>query len=108
VGYSFSIPFPTDRLPLSLAAYDYLITLSRHDKDFLSTDDKSDSTTDNETKSLFDKSDDNTGDTDDIEILSNKSGSDIDDKVYLSNDKGLHPLEYYLTKVVSLDVKRLW
>jgi hypothetical protein len=107
VGYSFSIPFPTDRLPLSLASYDCLITLLRHDKDFLSIDNESDSTTDDETESLFNKSNDNTGDIDNTEILSNESSSNIDDKACLSDNKGLHPLEYYLAKVVSLDVKWL-
>lgn len=57
--------------PLRLA-----IAWSRHDKHLLLIDDKSDSTTDNETDSLFDKSDDNIDDTDHIEILSDKSDND--------------------------------
>jgi hypothetical protein len=83
------------------------MTLSRHDKDFLPTDDESDSTTDDDTESLFDESDDNTGDTDDTEILSNESGSDTDDEACLSDDEGPHPPEYYLAEAASLDVKRL-
>jgi hypothetical protein len=83
------------------------MTLLQHNEDFPSTDDKSNSTIDNETKSLFDDSNNNTSNTNDIEILSNKINSNIDNKVYLSDDKGLQPSEYYLAKVVSLNVKRL-
>jgi hypothetical protein len=83
------------------------MTQSRHDKDLPPTDNKSDSTTDNKTDSLFNESDDDTDDTDDIEVLSNKSNSNTDSDACLSNDKGPRPLEYYLAKVVSLDVKRL-
>ncbi len=81
------------------------MTWSRRNKDLLPIDDKSDDTIDNETDSLFNKSDDNIDDIDDIEVLSNKSDSNTDSKAYLSDDKGLHSLEYYLAKVVSLDIK---
>jgi hypothetical protein len=107
MGHSFSLPSPSDHLPLSLAAYNCLITLSQHDKDFPPTDDESDGTTDDETESLFDESDDDTSDTDNTEILSNKSDSNTDDEACLSNNKGLQPPEYYLAEVASLDVKWL-
>ena len=83
------------------------MTRSRHDKDLPPTDDESNSTTDNETDSLFDESDDNTDDIDDTEVLSNKSDSNTDSEACLSDDKGPRPLEYYLAEAVSLDVKRL-
>jgi hypothetical protein len=83
------------------------MTLSRHNEDSHPKDDKSNSTTDDETKSLFNESDDDTSDTDDTEILSNESDSDTDDKACLSDDKGPQPPEYYLAKAASLDVKRL-
>jgi hypothetical protein len=79
----------------------------RHDKDYLSADDESDGTTDNESDSLFDEGDDDTSDTDNIEILSNESDSNTDDEAYLSDDKGPQPPEYYLAEAASLDVKRL-
>jgi hypothetical protein len=79
----------------------------RYDKDYLSADDESDSTTDNESDSLFDESDDDISDTDNSEILSNESDSNTDDKVYLSDDEGPQPPEYYLAEAASLDVKRL-
>ena len=62
---------------------------------------------DNETNSLFDESDDDTDNTEDIEILSRESNSDTDNKIYLSNDKGLCSPKYYLTKGVSLNVNWL-
>ena len=100
------MPFPTDPLPLSLAAYDCTMTLSQHDKYIVPTDDESDSTTDDETESLFDESDDDTDNTDDTEILSSDSDSDTDDEACLSDDEGPRPPEYYLAEAASLDVKR--
>jgi hypothetical protein len=83
------------------------MTLSRHNKDFLSTDDESDGTTDNETDSLFDESNDDTDDIDDTEVLPNESGSDADDKACLSDDEGPRPPEYYVAEAASLNVNRL-
>jgi len=52
---------------LSLAAYNHPMTLPLHDDDLLLTDDESNSTTDNETESLFNESDDDLDDTDDTD-----------------------------------------
>jgi hypothetical protein len=59
-----------------------------HDEDFLPTDNKSDSITNNEFDSLFNKSDNDTDNTDNTEILPNKSDSNTDNKGWLSNNKG--------------------
>lgn len=83
------------------------MTLPRHDNNLLLTDDESDRTTDDGTDSLFDESDNDTDNIEDIEILSNESDSDTDDEACLSDDEGPRPLEHYLAEVASLDVKRL-
>lgn len=82
------------------------MTLLRHNNDLVPTDNESDRMTDDDTNNLFDESDDDTDDTEDTEILSNESDSDIDDEVYLSDDEGPRPPEYYLDEAASLDVKR--
>jgi hypothetical protein len=56
------------------------MTRPQQHKDFLLTDDETNSTTDEEINSLFDESDDSINDTSDTEILSNKSDSDTDAK----------------------------
>jgi hypothetical protein len=83
------------------------MTRSRQNEDFLPLDDETDGTTDDEIDSLFDKSDDGTYDTNNTEILSNKSDGDTDGKAWLSDNEELRPLEYYLAKALNLGVKRL-
>jgi hypothetical protein len=83
------------------------MTLSRHNEDFLPTDDENDGTTDDETENLFDESDNDTGDIDNTEILSNENDSDTDDEVCLSDAEGPQPPEYYLAEAASINVKRL-
>ena len=68
---------------------------------------ESDDTTDDESDSLFDESDDNIDDTEDTEVLPNESDSDTEDEAWLFNDVCRRPLEHYLNKAASLDVKRL-
>lgn len=83
------------------------MTRSRQNEDFLPTDDETNGTTDDEIDSLFDKSDDGTDDTNDTEILSNKSDGDTDGEAWLSDNEERRPLEYYLAEASNLDVKRL-
>ena len=83
------------------------MTRSRHNGNFLRTDDKNDGTTSDESDSLFDASDDNTENTDDTEILSEESDNDVDTEALLSDDEGPRPPEYYLAEAESLDVNRL-
>lgn len=54
------------------------MTRSRQNEDFPPLDDETNGTTDDEIDSLFDKSDDGTYDTNNTEILSNKSDGDTD------------------------------
>lgn len=79
----------------------------RHDEDFQPINEESDGTTDDESDSLFNESDDNIDDIEDIEVLPNESDSDIDDEAWLFDNVYRRPLEHYLVKAASLDVKRL-
>jgi hypothetical protein len=80
----------------------------RHDEDYLSIDDESDSTSDSDTNNLFDNSDneaDTTSDTDLDSALEIDSNIDDDDDLF--NDEVRHPPEYYLPAAANLDVGRL-
>lgn len=77
---------------------------SQHNKKFLPIDDEADSTTGSDTDSLFEKSDD---DTDNTEILSDECGNDSDNESCLSEDEEQRPPEYYLAESENLDVQRL-
>jgi hypothetical protein len=83
------------------------MTRSRQNEDFLPTDDETDSTTDGEIDSLFDKSDIGTDDTNDTEILSDESDGDTDGEAWLSGNEEQRPPEYYLAEASNLDLKRL-
>jgi hypothetical protein len=65
------------------------MSLSRHKVELL-INDKADSTSDDDTESLFDESNDST-----------------DDEEWLFDDEERHPLEYYLSETATLDVTRL-
>ncbi len=86
------------------------MTLSRQNEYFLSADDETDGTTDDELESLFDESDESDesdDDTNDTDILTNESDGDTDSDAWLSDDEDQRPPEYYLAEASNLDVKRL-
>ena len=66
------------------------MSLSRHKVELL-INDEADSTSDDDTESLFDESDDST-----------------DDEEWLFDDEERHPPEYYTSAVANLDVTQLW
>jgi hypothetical protein len=65
------------------------MSLSRHKVELL-INDEADSTSDDDTESLFDESNDST-----------------DNDEWLFDDEERHPPEYYLSETVTLDVTRL-
>ncbi|PMD65278.1 uncharacterized protein K444DRAFT_607840 [Hyaloscypha bicolor E] len=86
---------------------------SRHNKDLPSTDNETESTTDADTDSLFDRSNDD-DDDDETDITSGANtdslseiDNDIDDNVLLFNNKVWYPPEHYLTIAVNLNIQRL-
>jgi hypothetical protein len=83
------------------------MTWPRHDEDFLPMNKESNGTTDDKSNSLFDKSNNNTDDTEDTEVLLNESDSDTNDEAWLFDNVCKRPLEHYLAEAASLDVKRL-
>ena len=83
------------------------MTWLRHDEDFLPMNEESDGTMDDECDSLFNESDDNIDDIEDIKVLLNESDSDTDDEAWLFDDVCRRPLKHYLAEAASLNVKRL-
>ena len=85
---------------------------SRHDEDLPSMNDETDSTTDADTDSQFDRSDDDDDDETDITSGADTDSpseidDDSDDDASLFDDEVRHPPEHYLTEAANLNVQQL-
>jgi hypothetical protein len=89
-GQGLSVLFYLSFLYSLFAGLTLNMSLSRYKVELL-INDEADSTPDDDTESLFDKSDNST-----------------DNEEWLFDDEERHLLEYYLSEVVTLDVTRLW
>jgi len=83
------------------------MTLSQQNEDFLSANDKTDDTTNDKVKSLFNESDKSEDDTNNTDILINKSDSDTDNNTWLFDNEKQHFFKYYLVEALNLNVKQL-
>jgi hypothetical protein len=81
----------------------------RHNKDYLSINDESDSTSDSNTDSLFDSSDNeaDTASNTDLDSPLKEVNSNTDNNDNLFDDKVQHPPEYYLAASANLNVGQL-
>jgi hypothetical protein len=82
----------------------------RHDKDYLSINNESDSTSNFDTDSLFDSSDDkaDTASNTNLDSPLEEVNSNTNDDDDLFDDKVQHLPKYYLAASANLDVGRLW